>query len=706
MTDHRHTGDDADVPGLEEIHEDSERTESERTSDLLEGLLRADIAKHDDIPTSKSVDDAIDNEAEADDCVEETTTGRWVCRFCETERRNPDGVVAHHATCPDSQHYRDTHWTDDEKPVDERGQEEENEESPAPEAGGETPGEQRTFLVDTQWHEFRAYLKFGEHGLDPYYALHSLMRRIDWSDGPPTRVIEYQDRKYEVTLTFDESKLLPWDDESFRIEKVREFRLHVETADGIRKANFHIRPRWPNLESEEGISTPSNPRDFIGIDVDTQGANHQPGAYPELLDHAMQAFEVNGGANAASDRYLSAPNVEPWSLVIDGEQYVRIDEDYSGPLFGVNGPLERMNLVLAGERSGYRKRVADDQEVAGYYHTATFGSMRARKILAGHQLAKEVKHYHVKHPESLEEDDPLRHPKLGVSYQRSRSDTKVYWNPEALEFDRQADADAIGLNDMARELDEQLLNTLRWAGLPTRPDRQVFVDDAVFTVEPRRRERTLVADPLPELEREQEHMVTRAVTKMCNPERYDTDAKVINRLLADGGETSPKGLAADLGKHYETILRSLERLEDVVEHSYGSVELKSHHLAQRLAERAGDLLGDFGRWQEHVDRLADKAAQFVAGADTDGDSPFDRWVQRYLEGVDDPDGDPRLYLRMGYRPESSQEAREILTDGLSKLRAAFGGKDADASQLARHGQAVVNLTDGTNVHMEFAPTVS
>lgn len=706
VTGHRHTGDDTDVPGLEDLPEDSELTESERASDLLEGLLGANIAERDDIPTSKNVDDVIDNEAEADACVEETTSGRWVCRFCETERRNPDGVVAHHATCSDSQHYRDTHWTDEEAPADERGRAEKDEEAPAPEAGGESPGEQRTFLVDTQWHEFRAYLKFGEHGLDPYYALHSLMRRVDWSDGPPTRIIEYQGRKYEVTFTFDESKLLPWDDDSFRIEKVREFRLHVETADGIRKANYHIRPRWPNLESEEGVPTPSNPRDFIGIDVDTQGANHQPGAYPELLDHAMQAFEVNGGANAARDRYLSPPNVEPWSLVIDGEQYVRIDEDYSGPLFGVNGPLERMNLVLAGERSGYRKRVADDQEVAGYYHTATFGSMRARKILAGHQLAKEVKHYHVKHPESLDEDDPLRHPKLGVSYQRSRSDTKVYWNPEALEFDRQADADAIGLNEMARELDEQLLNTLRWAGLPTRPDRQVFVDDAVFTVEPRRRERTLIADPLPDLEREQEHMVTRAVTKMCDPERYDTDAKVINQLLADGGETSPKGLAADLGTHYETILRSLERLEDVVEHSYGSVELKSHHLAQRLAERAGDLLGDFGRWQEHVDQLADKAAQFVAGADTGGDSSFDRWVQRYLEGVDDPDGDPRLYLRMGYRPESSQEARDILKDGLSKLRAAFGGKNADASQLARNGQAVVNLTDGTNVHMEFAPTVS
>jgi hypothetical protein len=611
----------------------------------------------------------------------------------------------HHATCTDSQHYRDTHWRGKEKADDSSELQNGNEDAPATEPGGQTPGEQRTYLIDTQWHEFRAYLKFAEHGLNPYYALHSLMRRSDWHDGPPTRRIEYDGREYQVEFTYDESGLLPWDGESFQIETVREFRLGLKTSDGLRKASFHIRPRWPDMKSKEGMPTPSNPRDFVGLDVDTQGANHEPEAYPELLDKAMMAFGVNGGATTANDRYLSPPNVEPWSIVIDGELYVRIDEDHSGPLIGVNGPLERMNMVLAGERSGYRKRVADDQEFPGYYHTMTFGSMRARKLLSDHQLGKEIKHYHVKHRENLPEDDPLRHPKLGVSYQRARSDTRVYWNREALALDQQADADAVGLADMARELDEQLLNTLRWAGLPTRPDHQIFVDDAVFTVEPRRRERTLVTDPLPELEQEQEHLVTWAIHRMCDPEQSDTDVKVIDRLLSDGGEVSPRGLADDLGKHYETILSSLERLQDVIEHSYGSVELKSHHLAQQLAERAGGLLNDFGRWQEHVDRLAEKASQFVAGA-TQGESAFDRWVEQYLEGIDDPDGDPRLYLRMGYRPESTHDAREILERGLSSLRSTFGAKNADASRLARNGQTVVTLRDGTSAHLEFAPGVT
>lgn len=201
-------------------------------------------------------------------------------------------------------------------------------------------------------------------------------------------------------------------------------------------------------------------------------------------------------------------------------------------------------------------------------------------------------------------------------------------------------------------------------------------------------------------------MVTRAITKMCDPERYDTDARVIKSLLSDGGEVEPETLAADLGVHYDTILRSLKRLEDVVRHSYGSVELKSQHLAQQLAERAGNLLGDFGRLEEHVGQLAEKATQLVDGTAIEGKSAFKLWVQKYLEDIDDPDGDPRVYLRMGYRPTDAHEARDILKSGLTALRATFGSKNADASVLARKAQAEINLIDGTPVYMEFAPEVT
>ena len=133
-------------------------------------------------------------------------------------------------------------------------------------------------------------------------------------------------------MTFDhnDSPLRPCPDASIQIETVHEFQVHLETADGLRRANFSIRPRWPNMESEDGMPTLSNPRKMVGVDVDTQGANHAPQAYPELLDRAMQAFDINGGSSEPKGRYLTAANVEPWSIVIDGEQYVRIHKATSG----------------------------------------------------------------------------------------------------------------------------------------------------------------------------------------------------------------------------------------------------------------------------------------------------------------------------------------------------------------------------------------
>jgi hypothetical protein len=91
------------------------------------------------------------------------------------------------------------------------------------------------------------------------------MRRVDWNDGPPSCVVEYNGREYLTTFTYHESGLLPWDDESFRIQKVRESRLYLETSEGVRKADFLIRPRWPSMDSKEGVSAPTNPREFLGV---------------------------------------------------------------------------------------------------------------------------------------------------------------------------------------------------------------------------------------------------------------------------------------------------------------------------------------------------------------------------------------------------------------------------------------------------------
>lgn len=694
-----HAGDDAADVDLEDVVGDADPRDPDEASEMLEGLLGDAEAAREATPDDPDEEDAVDEDADSDPHAGETVAGRWTCRFCEQTFRRTSHEDPHHAGCRVSQNHRerlerrDSFEAEHDEAVD---ADDDRDDHPAPDAGGDTPGEQRTHLIATAWHEFSAYLKYGEHGLDPYFALHSRMRDGDWSDGKITVEFEHDGVPYEAKFSFEPSGLKPWDDDLFQIEKVREYRIEVDGPGELRHASFNLSPRWPNLESKDGYASPSNPRDFVGIDVDASGANIAPETYPKLLDEAASALGVNGGE---TNRYFAPWNVEPWSRIVDGELYVRIDEEYSGRLIGLQGPLERMSRILVEERDGYRKRVADDTKTAGYYHTTTLGTMRAGRLFDGHRAGKEFKHYHVRDPDAVDDNSPLSEPKFGVSLQNSVTEPVIYWNADALADDPQAADDRLGLEDVERELDTALLNCLHWADLPVRPDHQVFVGDAVFDVTARRRERRIAPDPLPRIEREEEHRVTRALTSMVSPEESESDAQVIGELLADGGHMSPERLADETDYTYRTVLRSLERLEDVVDHSYGEVKLRSQHVAQQLAERAGALLEDFGRLGDRMDSLGDDLAHALDGLGGDT-SPFQQWAERYGVTLDDPDDDPRVILRMGYRPADASELDEIVADGITAIRRTLGAEVADGSRLMRWGRIRATLQTGQTVSQQ------
>ena len=61
----------------------------------------------------------------------------------------------------------------------------------------------------------------------------------------------------------------------------------------------------------------------------------------------------------------------------------------------------------------------------------------------------------------------------------------------------------------------------------------------------------------------------------------ESDADVLEALVTDGGEVSPGAVAEETGWHVETIYRAIDRLEDLVEHHYGELSLRSHHIASR-----------------------------------------------------------------------------------------------------------------------------
>ena len=304
-------------------------------------------------------------------------------------------------------------------------------------------------------HELGANLIFTEHDLAPYFALDSLVKD---ADGSASARFRFDGERYEATLSYQTSGFAPRDHEDFRLDTVREFRVRVEAQDGTgeRKASFLVSPRWPGMETTDGepVSTP----DIEGVNVRTQGSNLPLDAYPDLLRQATAGLDVNAG-------YFD--RIHAYSNIFAFERYVRIDRSKSGKVVGSNSPMQRLFEHVGGDAK-FRELREDDRGIEGYHHRTVIDSAGAAKLIDGHSIGKKVKHYHPKHVRD-DPDDPLFHPKLGVSLQRdANADGSVPWSNRA---------------DVVRELDELLLNLLSWAGLPVRADESVYVADGGRTPE-------------------------------------------------------------------------------------------------------------------------------------------------------------------------------------------------------------------------------
>jgi len=145
--------------------------------------------------------------------------------------------------------------------------------------------------------------------------------------------------------------------------------------------------------------------------------------------------------------------------------------------------------------------------------TATIDSGRASKLIRGHTIGKEVKHYYMRNPDNYSPEQFGWHPKLEVSFQTSVTDETIYWDRE----------NAPDLEQCRRELDETLMNVLDWAGLDVLGGDE-YHEDAYFDPESRsRRSLKLVDCPLPEIESEQENAVMRLWGDMNGSDRALTE---------------------------------------------------------------------------------------------------------------------------------------------------------------------------------------
>jgi hypothetical protein len=524
-------------------------------------------------------------------------------------------------------------------------------------------------VIRPQTHEIRAHLIFAERGLDPYYWLDSVRKNYDgWqTEGKPTATMMHRGHEYALAYDYDGSGLDPWNHEDYHLETAPEFKIYFARKDALyngeradRKdaragaaGTITFRPRWPDLTSDgKKVSVPDLGGPYV--DAEIQASNHHPSEYPELLRGATTAF----GGNPSYFR-----DIHEASNVIDLAVYVRLLRSDSGPVHAADGPIARMHSLLEGDRSGYRKHVEDHTKIPGYYVTTTLTPDRMAELIRGHTLPVEIKHYYPENPSHFDPDDALYHPKVEVAYQTSQTDEALYWSD---------------VMDAHRELTETLANTLDWAGISLRAGEPYRSDQYFDAGDEKRMSLKLVNDPTPEIESQQENRIMKLWGDMM-----ESDREVVEHLLSDGGSVSPQEAADATGNSYRTIRRVIDRLEGVIQHSYGDIQIASKRHQQELLERVRAAAGNFKSGVE---------AAVVEAADAGADTARSAWKQaKHNYDVTVKEGrNCRKVVKIGYRPESKQEAVNVAR----RLKLAFWetfGRDARIDGI----HAKVRFADGT-----------
>ncbi|WP_435161125.1 Lrp/AsnC family transcriptional regulator [Halorubrum sp. SY-15] len=635
-----------------------------------------------------------------------TVNPRYIarCRFCRCKFKQHRLAVRHEGRCDTEavsqcRYCRETHTRDDdsahhlktceahqraEKRLEEQGNSDATDTDEATEAAGSDDEHFARTFINPQPHESHAYLKWDCEHLDnplrSYFGLRSLQGEHDFEQhGWLRTTTEIDGSDWNVAFAFKDSGFAPRKTDNFELEEVKEYRIYVfpkgydsyadAKSEARKRAYFCISPRWPDMETKEGNKEMSS-TGLEGYNVQVEGSYWDFEQYPTVLRQSLDALATRQGfrfnsptpihpADFDEDRLHSSSNI------VDAELYVRVLLGETGEVIAYDGTLHEISPLLAGDREGYTKSVRDDRECPGHYHTATIDSRRAGELVGRHELAKEFKHYHMRNPDAVE-GTALENPKIGISFQHSIHDGTVYWSD---------------LDTLITELDEALLNVLNWSSIPTRPDGQMFVADDYFEVTGSRRWRKILPDSLPRIETKQDDQIFGTATQM-----NETDTELVETLLTDGGETSPKELAQSIGVHLDTVYRALKRLSPLVDHTYGEVQIGSKYIAQELT-------GYIDSVSNSIKSGLENALDGLTRAEAHGgdDDPWSRWLDRYGGEISRTEGADPDKLNVGFQPDSLAEARRLLRSGASQWSKVT---DEKLRQFAFEFAPKITLVDG------------
>jgi len=110
---------------------------------------------------------------------------------------------------------------------------------------------------------------------------------------------------------------------------------------------------------------------------------------------------------------------------------------------------------------------------------------------------------------------------------------------------------------------------------PTRPDDQTFVEGDYFEVTGFRRWQKILTGCLPRIETKQDDQIFATAAHVNK-----TDTELVQTLLTDGGETSPRGgWLLPPALIFTTVYRAFKRRSPLVEHTNGEVQLGSKYIA-------------------------------------------------------------------------------------------------------------------------------
>lgn len=474
--------------------------------------------------------------------------------------------------------------------------------------------------VETAPHECEGNLIFTENGLSPYWIIGRLLTS---GFGGHSGEIECKanGEMWTISLGYQKSGVAPRRKDDVGGDRLYEFRLSAH-GHGERKVNFLIQPRFAGMQHYESGDSIPTPFDHInvdeGVNVRFAESNIEPGELLKLLPELVQVLAKEGGIRVNQD-YFTGP-VHEMSNITTYERYIRLHRNWSEKLVGRTGAMQRLMHLCANEKGSEVEYRIDNEDIVGYNHRVLLPKQDVKRLISSHRHGQQIKHYHPKHVRKNDESDPLYHPKVGVLMKKSLTGHSGAWS------DR---------DEIRRELDETLINLLKWSDIPIQPDQTTFVPDKHFGAREAENSVTLHADPTPEMEAQQDALLVTVLRDLC-----ESDVEVLETLVADGGEKHPQELANETERGISTIYRALDRLHGIVRNDDASVSFVSKKFEQEIAAIVEST-------EHKIQNSADRAAKILdmEGRD-DESSAWQKWCRKYAAKITEVTEDGERTIRI------------------------------------------------------------